>query len=525
MIEHEPTLEELEAQGSLVVDELDWGTTDILRPGMDFRNGVVYATIPTYIRGTKTVGRGKAAKEQATREWGLAAVTSERRSWPFTPENVEKAGYGWAKNTMIPERARWSSESIREFIAGKDTEPNPAMLWKGIRNVYEQYIEFAAEQYYDIMPIFVMGSYMFRLYRAIGYLHFNGTAASGKSQNLRILDALAFNTEWASSMSASALFRTVAGNPGVICIDEAEGFEGERGEDLRRILNSGYLDGSTVKRVEKGPGDAFVVASFEAYAPKAIASINVLDNVIGSRCLIVAMRPAIRTIGEFDKDDPRWGAMRDRLYLWMMHHAAPVSELITEWNEELRYTRAPQLIGRAWQITQQYVTIADYIDRFDKGNRCDRLIAFFNEYFSDLAKQQDASDRIRLVLRILPEVLRLNVASDGGFYSLKTIHEVVSNYLEEDQKEYYKTRGLGKHLEILGFKKRRAHKQGQQVWLDPNHIRQEFLQRRVEPQPEDEAWLRGEVEYNPSVRNESYATTQERASLWADAADDEESST
>jgi hypothetical protein len=367
------------------------------------------------------------------------------------------------------------------------------------------------------MPIFVMGSYMFRLYKAIGYLHFNGTAASGKSQNLRILDALAFNTQWASSMSSAALYRSLAGHPGTVCIDEAEGFEGERGEELRRILNAGYLDGSTVKRAEKGPNDQFVVQSYESYGPKAIASINVLDNVIGSRCLIVAMRPAIRTIPEFDKDDPRWQRLRDRLYLWLMYHADPMAAKIEEWNSDLRYTRAASLIGRQWQITQMYVTIADYIDSFDKGDRCTRLIAFFNEYFADLQKQMDATDRIRLVLRSLPEVLRTHAGHDGQWFHLKTIHEVVSNYLEDDQKEYYKSRAVSKHLDVLGFRKRRAHKNGQQIWLDPEQIRQEFKQRRVEPQPEDIAWAAGEIEYEAKVYGQ--AASQERVSVWADVAD------
>ena len=516
----EPTREELEERGVSVVDEVEWEDTDTLRPGVDYRDGVVFITTPAMINSMKTVGKGKGAHEEPSKERGLALIASDGRSMPFTKERVEELGYDWPANVTIPEHGRWSNASIKEFRTGKSIEPNPAILWKGLRDVYEQYIEFAQQEYYDLMPIFVMGTYMFRLYKAIGYLHFNGTAASGKSQNLRILDALGFNTQWAASMSSAALYRSIAGNPGVICIDEAEGFEGERGEDLRRILNAGYLDGATVKRVEKGPGDNFIVQSFDAYGPKAIASINVLDNVIGSRCLIVAMRPAIRTIGEFDKDDPRWAALRDRLYLWLMYHAAPLSTVVERWNEEDRYKRAPLLIGRSWQITQMFVTIADYIDSFDKGNRCERLIAFFNTYFADLAKLWYASDRIRLVLRSLPEVLRLHAPHDEHFFHLKTIHEVVTNYLEEDQKEYYKTRQLGKHLDVLGFKKRRAHKNGQQVWLDPEMIRQEFKQRRVEPQPEDQAWLDGEIEYKASVSNPALASTEARISVWAEAADE-----
>lgn len=503
------------------VPEIVWDDIDVLRPGMDFKGGLVYVTIPARINVIKTIGKGKGAKEVVEQMPWLACIRSDQTQFAYTEENVTKLGFNYPDHVIAEKERRWSSTSIVGFLKGEEPAPDPVAIFATIRKVYESYVEFAREEYYDVMPLFIMGSYLFRLYKSLGYLHFNGTAASGKSQNLRILEALAFNTAWASSMSSAALYRSLAGHPGTVAIDEAEGWEGERGEELRRILNAGYLDGSTVKRAEKGKNDNFVVASFESYGPKAIASINPLDAVIGSRCLIVAMRPAVRIIREFDKDDPRWQSIRDRLYLWMMYHATPVTEVIAEWNDTLRFKRAPGLIGRQWQISQLYITLADYLDRQDKGDRADRLITFFMDYFEALQRQQDASDRIRLVLRTLPEVLRTKVAFDGNWYHIKTIHEVVVQYIEDDAKDFYKTRNVSKHLEVLGFKKRRAHKQGQQVWLDAEAIRQEFKQRRVEPAEEDIAWLAGETEYQ-TVTNHQEAAVAARADLWASVADEEE---
>ena len=518
----ETTREELEAAGSIVVDDVSWDEVDVLRPGMDFKNGMTFVTIPGWLRIKREVRKGKKTEEVIDRVLGLACVTSEGGRFAYTPEEVERLGFGYPDNIIIPKVRRWTGESIEAFRAGETEPPAPPVLFTGIRNVYETYVEFAREEYYDVMPLFVMGTYMFRLFKALGYIHFNGTAASGKSQNLNVLKALAFNTAWASSMSSAALYRSLAGHPGTVCIDEAEGWEGERGEELRRILNSGYIDGSTVQRVEKGPGDKFYVAQFEAYGPKAIASINPLDAVIGSRCLVVAMRPALRKIAEFDHTDERWQRLRDRLYLWLMYYAPQVAERIETWNKVTRFERAPNLISRHWQITQMYVILADFIDSFDGGDRCERLIKFFTEYFAESQKQLDATDRIRLVLRCLPRVLALHRAEENGYYHLKTIHEVVSQYLEEDQKEYYKTRTLGKHLDVLGFKKRRAHKQGQQVWIDPEQVRQEFRQRRVEPDPEDEAWLRGELEYTHPEFAPSTSAARDSDDIWSSIAEQEE---
>lgn len=512
---------EAEAKGITLLDEFAWEDVEVLQPGTDYKDGVTYVTIPMRLNVIKTVGRGKAATEEVTTELGIGCITSERQHFAYTPERVEQKGFAYPGTVVQPLKSRWSTEEIRHYLSGDYIPPRPVALFETIKKVYEEYIEFAREEYYTMMPLFVMGSYMFRLFNAMGYVHFNGTAASGKSQNLNIIDALAFNTIWASSMSEPALFRQIAGNPGVVAVDEAEGFDGERGEALRRILNAGYLDGSTATRVEKGDNDKWVVKAYEVYGPKAIASINPMDAVLGSRCVIVAMRPALRAIPGFERDNPRWQVIRDRLYLWMMESQKEIRELVSEWNEVTRFERAATLRSRHWQITQSYIILADYLDKQDRGNRCNALITFFTEYFTESQKQSDATDRIRLVLRTLPRVLATCAPHDGSFYPLKTIHEVVSQYLEDDSKEYFKTRTLSKYLDVLGFKKRRPHKQGQQIWLTAEQVRQEFLQRRVEPDPEDEAWLRGEIEYTKAEA--ILGNTKTADDLWSQMADEEES--
>lgn len=507
--------------GVEILDEFAWEEVETLRPGVDLKHGVSYVTIPVRLNVVKTIGRGKNEKEVVVQEEGIGCITSEGKHFAYTPERVAEFGFQYPATVAKPEESRWSMKSVQEFLKGEYTKPNPVNIYTALKNVYEQHVEFAHPAYYDMMTMFLMSSYMFRTFSSIGYVHFNGTAASGKSVNLSIIKALAFNTMWASNMSTPSLFRTIAGNPGTMALDEAEGFDGERGEELRRILNAGYLDGSSVARTEKGPNDGFIVRQYEVYGPKAIASINPLEPVIGSRCVVVAMRPAIRErMPEFNKDAERWQALRDRLYLWLITEQAAFRELVKEWTETIRWERAPGLRARHWQITQAYIVTADYLDRIDGGTRCNDLITFFTEYFIEAQKSLDASDRIRLVLRTLPRVLGTVFPHDEHWYPLKSIHETVSTYLEEDQKEYFRTRTLGKHLDVLGFKKRRAHKAGQQVWLEADQIRNEFKQRRVEAYPEDTEWLEGKTEY--IVQEHTVVEyTRDKDDIWASAEDEE----
>lgn len=505
------TPEDLSERGIEALEEIIWEDTEPLRPGVDFHDGIVYFTVPTKIRVPVTVGRGKAATEKIEVRDSLVCVTSDRRAFPYNPETVAKLGFTYPKTVTFDDTRRWSIPSIKAFLADNTDSPDPVTLHAGIRRVYEEYVEFergADDPMYDAMPLFVIGSYLFRLFGSLGYVHFNGTAASGKSQNLRLLDAMAFNTYWASSMSPAALYRQVAGMPGTVCIDEAESFEGERGTELRLILNAGYLDGSKVGRAEKGANDQFSVVKFESYGPKVLASINPLDSVIGSRCLIVRMRPAIRKIGEFDRHDERWQNLRDRLYLFAMYHTPAIARYVETWNKKTRFERAPQLQQRHWQITQLYVILADYIDSFDNGTRCDRLITFFNGYFADQQRAADATDRVRILLQCLPRVLQNNTPEDDVFYTLKQVHEEVVARLDTDATEYYKTRQVGRALEVLGFKNKRSRKGGTQVALPADQIRAEFRQRRVTPYEEDIAWLEGD-DYTPPEKPTAAAAPDE----------------
>lgn len=506
--------EPIEKNGVTILDEFSWDEVEVLRPGVDFKDGVTYATVPMRINTIKKTKKGKDFTEEVVQELGIGCVTSERKHFAFTEDRVKDFGFAYPKTVLRPSTSRWSMDSIKSYLDGEYKAPHPVNIFNSLYKIYKEHVEYANEIYYLMMPLFVMSSYMFRSFNSIGYVHFNGTQASGKSVNLSLLKAFGFNTVWASSMSTASLFRTMAGNPGLICVDEAEGFEGEKGEDLRRILNSGYLKGSTVLRTEAA-GDKFVVVEYESFGPKAIASINPLEPVIGSRCVVVPMRPVIRKITEFDMDAVKWEPLRDRLYLWMMDEQGEIKTLAEKWAEDTRNTRAPKLLARQWQITQAYIVLADYLDKMDKGTRCDQLIAHFTEYFAEAQKQLNATDRIRLVLRTLPRVLATVSPSDEGYFPLKTIHEVVSQYLEEDQKEYFKTRTLGKYLDVLGFKKKRPHRQGQQIWITADQVRAEFRQRQVEPDEEDEAWLREEVEYNPSEFHTTSYTRPITEDIWS----------
>ena len=126
-------------------------------------------------------------------------------------------------------------------------------------------------------------------------------------------------------MTAPDLYRGIAGDPGVICIDEQEKWIGERAEALKAILRSGYGEGMEVTRQRQREDGRWERDSFPVYCPKALASINPLDDTTQSRTIVVHMRPALRGIPEFDATRvERWAGLRDDLHLWGLANAADI---------------------------------------------------------------------------------------------------------------------------------------------------------------------------------------------------------
>lgn len=470
----------------------------VLRPGLDYRNGHLYVTLPVDRDETTTVGRGKSAKQVTKRVTATMAVRSPgpNDQYPalflYDEDSVRAQGFRFPQTAVQELTTRWPLNMLHDYLAGTHEPVDPLALYNELRAVYREHVEYPDDIYYSIVPLFIMGSYVFRVFPATGYLHFNGSAQSGKSQNMRLLSAFGLNTVWASNMSTASLFRQVAGCPGIICVDEAESFESERGQELRQILLSGYNDGSTVTRTERGPNDRFLVVRYEAYSPKVLASINPQDSTLASRCIVIPMAPAIRPIPDFDPASDAWANIRGRLYIWAMTNVDRIVAHRNEWFSTKRYTRAPDIKSRAWEIAMQYLILADHI----AGDELvDQLVTFFNTYFAKAAKTREDNDKQYTLLKVLPRVLATTHPHPDFYYGLKDIHETVTSYLEEDVREYYKTRTVARHLTSLGFKETRTAKGGKQIQLLESEIRRAFEQRHVTPFDEDADWLTGTNSY------------------------------
>ena len=461
----------------------------MLYPGQDFKNGTLYYTFPLFEVTEVKDGKSKDAPLVPKREVYTGCVSGEREVFMYDTIELHERGFMRPAHYLDADTG-WDGDEARAYARGEVPEVDPYDLYLRVRGVYEKYIEFAEEILYDLMTTWVISSYLFRVFPTFSYVHFNGSAASGKSQNLRILTALGFNAQWTAQLTAANIYRSITNNPGVLCIDEAESFDGDRGAALRDVLRNGYMAGSHVKRQRTKASGDMVEDRFEVFGPKALASINPLDGVTGQRAFVVNMRPALRTIPFFDADAESWTALRRDLRYWALANAPAIRSHLTLWADKKRETEAPELFNRAWELAAHLVTTIDYIGGDAMSGP---LIEWMNKYFLEQRKQQDSSDLMRIFVTSLPGLMRGQMAHEDWYYPVRDVLDNMLSYLDEDVTERLKSSLIWRKLAPpLGMKNFKTAKGGKQIQLIEEDIRRIFKERRIEPHENDVAWLAGE---------------------------------
>lgn len=499
-----------------------WEDTPILWPGSCYVDGILYMTFPRDRLVDVTNKKGEKIGEK--REKRTICIPSEGDPFWYDEETVAKKNYTFPSTFLQTQESRWDPQSIQNYLSDKVETPtiDAAALWSQIRAQLVTYVEYNGETFYDIVAYYVMLSYVFRMFDAIGYLHFNGTMASGKSQNLRMLTLMGFNTIWASNLSPSSMFRTIAGAPGVTCIDEAESFEGERGQELQLLLHAGYTNPGYALRVEK-EGDKFTVKSYATYGPKAMASINPLPPVLASRAVVIPMQPASKIIPSLNPKAPIWGEIRNQCYLWAFQNAHALGDLVEEWGGTLHQTIPNDLKDRAWEVSMPFIVLAEHIGGRDMAIE---LLRFFEKYFEEAREQQATVDRQLTLLRCLPRVFANKEPYDGHWWNLKDIHEVVLEWIEEDAREYYKTRTASRNLTALGWRTRRNAHGGVQIPITEDEVREQFRKRRVTTlTDQDELWLTGKISYTKGKKQSTPEQDSAPRSIWEQITDDADADT
>jgi len=192
----------------------------------------------------------------------------------------------------FPDNITQIAETKEELEALVDKNKNDMIMatresYDNIVEILKQYLDLR-EEYYSIIALWIIGTYMHKQFDSYPYLFFNAMRGSGKSRTLRLICALSKNGMVMASPTEAVLFRVT----GTLGIDEFEGIANKDKASIRELLNGAYKKGIKIIRMKKkrtSEGEQQVAEEFEPYRPIVMANINGMDEVLGDRCLTLIL--------------------------------------------------------------------------------------------------------------------------------------------------------------------------------------------------------------------------------------------
>jgi hypothetical protein len=225
----------------------------------------------------------------------------------------------------------------------------------------------------------------------------------GKSLLLEVIANCLTNSRLTSSISASALFRTIEKDESlVVLIDEADTVFGrnsdpQKGEALRGVMNGGFKRGQVVTRCD---GNSNEPKDFKIFCPVAVAGIGIdsIPETVRDRSVLIEMRRKLinEQITEFESDevDEHFEPIRNALLLWreskkgQFRSARP--SMPKELNSRARDVWKPLfklalVAGNEWleKANQAALSINSGVDEADEVPLSVRLLIDIREVFQE----------------------------------------------------------------------------------------------------------------------------------------------
>jgi hypothetical protein len=252
---------------------------------------------------------------------------------------------------------RFSKLGITPYLQD-DYSVDPSILYDKINSYIRRYIFLKDPKEYTFLTLWIMGTYIYRLFRYFPYVHLNAEKGSGKSTLMATLQPIAFNGKIIIETTGPALFREVHNNGSTLFIDEAEIFGGKsnRTSSIRSILNAGFSKMGNVTRAN---------INYFIYSPKMFASINPLDDVLGSRSVTIKLTRPLpnEKVDKYIENTSTLrlqNEIRDGLYIFGLDFAKEIYERYCQ--DLMSDSLFQHLSGRAYDLWVPIMLIAEVVE-------------------------------------------------------------------------------------------------------------------------------------------------------------------
>lgn len=439
---------------------------NFLHPSQDFLGNTAYFTIP-FTEYTKD------AKNPFKQLYYV--VSSERKLLKLEDKAEFYNKYGKVVKELPfirnPE-PRWQAEAITEFVFNGYT-PTPYRVHAEVGRIYDKYSEIKDPGWYLVLPLWVIGTYLYYLFETYPYLAFEGLKNTGKSKTARLTTRMSFNGIFSVNASEATLYRDIENLRPTFGIDEAEILKDpEKSKSIRAILNAGHFKGACVLRQEKTAKGEFYTRKYSVYSPKLIANTKGLEDTLESRTIKIIMLRAKTERGLLldTETSENWNYIRHLCYSFALCFFKEIREIyLTDPEVKIANNRFNDL----WC---PLLSIARFIFLNHDQAKFKQIKDFALEQIG-LSQDDSLDDRTSAFLKALKDLtLNNDIAS-----SSEQIRQAMQPYLEDEDFLGISGKWIGWKMRSFGLNKDKHRiNKGYLYHLSKNDI-DDVLGRYLEP--------------------------------------------
>lgn len=343
----------------------------------------------------------------------LKFISSDRNLLDAT--DLENEGFELKYDKV--DDSNFSSSGYKNFVL-QHKSIKPSELFTEIKQYIKKYVFLDSDSIYDVLSLWIMGTYVFRIFKYFPYIHLQAEMGSGKSHLMDVIKPICFNGVTQASQTPAALYREVERNSRTLLLDEVEDLQKTSGLSgaINKVLNSGFQKSGSVARSR---GDEVIY--FNTYSPKMFAGISDVYSTLTNRIIKIHMKKKLdEEKTEVFRDSAELlntqATIRDQLYIFGLMYAEQIASYYNDNPELHNYLKT--LSNRNYDLWAPLFIIAEIIDQ-EFGSTENALSISINnylkreEYYHKISGVE--SDTIKLLESlkdVLPELRYVKVSED-----------------------------------------------------------------------------------------------------------------
>lgn len=378
--------------------------------------------------------------------------------------SMEMEGDIFLKFQPVRVKATWSKRGVDQFLGGYI--PNPVEIYDRIKSELIEYVDFYDPRDYDLVTLWIIGTYFYTIFNAYPYMYIGGIKRTGKTKTLTLAKSMTFNGIMSSDMSSPSLFRLIQNARCTVMIDETERLKDpNRLQQFRQLMNQGYKRAGVAYR-SASRDERHAPTPYEVYSPKMLANIRGLDNVLEDRTIITIMRRSMNPKilnAEIDERDQKWEDIRNSLYALAL---SIYQQVRTEYR--VYDIDVPEITGRERELWRSIIVLARLFSalgvKIDKTHvllaRTQRSVSSQSSLYGmivDFAKEKvkmKITEEVTEVAETILARILVEIVDHDAYYLVKEVKSAMEGYYDEPQK-WLSNKWVGNALRRLRFLEKR----------------------------------------------------------------------